>query len=233
MNKGKKAVPIIVNKVRNYFYKELLCTWNHVHSCYKDFSTVFRYEPVQLKSKIESTYGFRLWTTSRRIKTYVKCIIASSVLLRAVYYCKQCIIASSVLLQAVYYCEHFLWASQEKLPNAHHPGLEVEKTKLNEEEESTLPTIQQQHYYSWDILVKFRYNLFFSAVLRPRMSLNLFLFLTVNIFSFKMLFRYWIFAHNIAVGHILEKSRFDFCTFHTVAVKITKNYIFSSLEQCL
>ena len=47
-----------------------------------------------------------------------------------------------------------------------------------------------------------------------------------------MLFRYWIFAHNIAVGHILEKSRFDFC-FHTVVVKITKNYIVSSLEQCL
>ena len=215
MNKGKKAVPIIVNKVRNYFYKELLCTWNHVHICFKDLSTIFRYEPAQLKSKIESTYGFRLWTTSRRIKTYVKCIIASS-----------------VLLQAVYYCEHFLWASQEKLPNAHHPGLEVEKTKLNEEEKNTLPTIQQQ-YYSWDILVKFRYNLFFSAVLLPHVSLNLFLFLTVDIFSFKMLFRYWIFAHNNAVGHILEKSRFDFCTFHTVAVKITKNYIFSSLEQCL
>ena len=124
----------------------------------------------------------------------------------------------------MYYCE-FLWASQEKLPNAHHPGLEVENTKLYEEEENTLPTIQQQ-YYSWDILVKFRYNLFFWAVMLPYVFLNLFLFLTVNIFSFKMLFRYLIFAHKIAVGHILEKSRFDFCTFHTVADKITNKLYF-------
>ena len=144
------------------------------------------------------------------------------------YYCEQCIIASSVLLRA-FPLSQPREAAQCAWSWFRSGKDQIEGRRREHFTNYTTTTLLFLGYFS-EISLQ---SVLLSCYMLPHVFLNLFLFLTVNIFSFKMLFRYWIFAHNNAVGHILEKSRFDFCTFHTVAVKITKNYIFSSLEQCL